>query len=255
MQRHTYYWISLGLLLSLILTIAACSTANKINRKIVQASQALEEKVNACTNNQERLYTLLQGDYIVHGIPPWDSVITLWRSKTDGDSIMLCIQAIGEPAKDGYLLLNGTFLTQSPNAPLSSYIISIEQVSRDTLVFWKYYYKDYTLREMLERQIEEDLNLKTFIDTSYRQPYGVYVKENNTKFNFTVSRRKYAYSGNDPSKQLRKMSGYIGLDMNETKTTYYTKEGTFSRDVYNYYIRRYNLDLRAWCTMDKKNKE
>lgn len=241
--------IQASIILSIILLIGACSTTKKIEGKITAATQALEEKLTNCNNNQERLYTLLQGEYIVHGIAPLDSVMTLWRSQTSGDSALAFIQAIGNPSKDGYLMMYGAYFTQLPNEPLTNFILKIEQVSRDTLIMWRYECRSYTLEEMLDRTIEEELNLKHYIDTSSRSRDGTYVKDNNTKFLFSTLRSKYTYSGGDSSRYFRELTGYIGLDAYSLKNEYFTKDGGYTKRSYNIYIRRYNLDLKKWCNL------
>ena len=246
-----FYIKNITTLLGVFFIIGACHSTKKLHKEIIEDAQTLAEKVNACTNNQERLYTLLQGNYILHGIPPWDSVITLWRSQTSGDSILTAAHPVEEPSKHGYLLLYGMYFTQIPDEPLSSFLINVEQVSRDTLVLWSYSCRNFTLEEMLDKKIEEELNLKTFIDTSNASMYGIYVKENNTKFNFHMPRRKYPYSGGNPNRAFRELEGHINLNFQESKSIYYNDGGTQTEVLHNFYIRRHNLDLRKWCAVLK----
>ena len=246
MKKNIHY--KMVLILSLILTIAACSTANKMNRKIVQASQALEEKLNNCSNNKERFHLLLQGDYLVY-VQTSSGGVRLWRSGVDGDSLLTCMYPIGIPSKHGYLLLYGNYLTQSSDQSISNYIIRVEQESRDTLTIWIHGCPSYTLQEMLDKKIEQDLDLKVHIDTSHSESHGFYVKESNTKFNFRIPRDVNPFAGDNPNQQLYEQTGYIGLDTQEVKIMYYTKEAELTLSAYNYYFRRYNLDLQKWCAM------
>ncbi|MFK7798095.1 MAG: hypothetical protein AB8E82_11625 [Aureispira sp.] len=195
------------------------------------------------------MHTFLQGDFIVYGIPPWDSVITLWKSKTGGDSAVMTVQAIGEPSKDGYLLLYGTYFTKLPDEPLANYMVSIEQISRDTLVLWKYNCREFTLKEMLDKTIEKEVDLKEYISKRRKERYGTYVKQHNTRFNYRLSRRKNIYSGSDLSKQFREIAGYVAMDMIEMKSAQFTKDGALTREIYNYHVRRHHLDLRKWCAL------
>ena len=241
-----------SVLLSIMLVMGACSTSKKVEEKITKAAQALEQKVNNCKNNQERLYTLLQGEYIVHGISPVDSVMNLWRSQTSGDSALAVFQPIGEPSKDGYLVMYGAYFTQLPNEPLANFILKIEQVTRDTLVLWRYECRKYTLEELMNRTIEEELNLKRYIDTSGRAKDATYVKVSNTKFLFSTPRGRYTYSGGDSSRYYRELTGYVGLDAYQLRNAYFTEEGVFTKRSYNIYVRRYHLDLKAWCNAIKE---
>ncbi len=242
--RTIYYLILLGFLF----TLSACSTTKKINKEIIKRTQALEEQLDKCNNNKERFHLILQGDYIVH-LQTRSGDIRLWRSGVDGDSILTCMHPIGNPAKHGYLLLYGNYLTQSADQSISNYIIRVEQESRDTLTLWVHSCPSYTLREMLDKKIEQDLDLKKHVDTSHAEFHGFYVKESNTKFNFSIARDKNPSAGDDPNQQLYAQSGYIGLNTQEVKVTYYTKEGERTASVYNYYFRRYNLDLEKWCAL------
>ncbi|MFK7798097.1 MAG: hypothetical protein AB8E82_11635 [Aureispira sp.] len=234
------------ILLSLLFTINACSTIKQIDRNIINETQKLEEKIKNCKNNKERFHLLLQGDFIVH-YKANSSPIRLWRSQVDGDSVLTRIQSIGEASKNGYLLLYGSYSTQSSDQSIFNYIIRVEQKSRDTLTLWIHNCSSYTLKEMLDRKIERDLDLKTFIDTSQSESHGFYIKENNTKFSYSVAREENPYAGDNLGKQLHEQTGYIGLNIQESKFMYYTKEGELTRTVYNYYMRRYHLDLQKWC--------
>ncbi|MFK7798098.1 MAG: hypothetical protein AB8E82_11640 [Aureispira sp.] len=137
MQQHriTYHLTALVILLSFLFTINACSTIKKLDRVIVKETQELEEKINNCSNNKERLHLLLQGDYIVH-YKSNSSPLRLWQSQVDGDSVLTCMYPIGNPSKNGYLLLYGSYRTQSSDQAISNYIIRVEQTSRDTLILW-----------------------------------------------------------------------------------------------------------------------
>lgn len=250
MQQLTtkYHLTALGILLSFLLTLHACSTIKKIDRAINKGTQELEEKINNCNNNKERFHLLLQGNYIVH-LETRPGVIGLWRSRVDGDSLLTCMHPIGNPSKDGCLLLYGNYLTQSSDQPIANYIIRVEQESRDTLALWIHSCRLYTLQEMLDKKIEQELDLKTHIDTSHSESHGFYVKESNTKFNFNIARDVNPYAGDDLNQQLYGQTGYIGLNKQEIKIMYYTKEGELTSNVYNYYFRRYHLDLQKWCAV------
>jgi hypothetical protein len=237
---------------SMLLIIGACSTSDSVSDVIYGSNQLLEKKVNVCTNNQERLYTLLQGVYIMQEYIPEDSLRVVWRSHIDGDSMVIVVQPIGEPAKDGYLLWYGTYLTQATDQSYSNYIIKIEQISRDTLQLWSYKSPKHSLKDLLGKKIEQDLNLKEYINDSEGVEYGIYVKERNDKFNFKVARRRFKYRGDDASIYFQEMLGYVNLSEVEIKHSFLNKQGQHTKDVYNYHVRRDNLDLKKWCTLERK---
>lgn len=243
------YSILSSILLSVLFTISACTAPKDINQTIHSASQALEAKVNNCPNNQERLYTLLQGNFIMYGVHPSDSGLVAWRSNTSKDSMLISVQPIGKPSKDGYLLLYGFYLTQLSDKAFTTYMVKVEQQSRDTLTLIKYDAPAYTLQEMLDKKMENDYDLKTYIDTAQAEPYGVYVKENNTRFRYSNQRRRYIYGGDRPDRYFREMSGSVTLSNKETKNTYYNEAGEYTKETRSYHIRRYHLDLHKWCAI------
>ena len=75
----------------------------------------------------------MQGTFFRHVYDSNDSLV-LWLSKTGQDSVLTYIQSIGELNKDGYLLMLGPDLTKLPDKPVTSFIIKIEQIDRDTLI-------------------------------------------------------------------------------------------------------------------------
>ncbi|MFK7798099.1 MAG: hypothetical protein AB8E82_11645 [Aureispira sp.] len=234
----------------LLFITSGCVITKDINEIITSATKTLEERLNNCSNNQERLHLLLQGDFIAH--TNRDSTLRVWRSKTGGDSLLASVQPIGEPSKHGYLLLCGYYLTQLPDEPYFNYVLKVEQISRDTLKIWKYDVRLYTLKEMLDKKVEIDYNLKMHVDTAQSEHYGTYVKKNNTQFVFTVPRSKYLFEGNGPNRHFRERSGLLSLPQEVTKHSYYNKEGKYTYASYNYYIRRHHLNLRELCTAVKK---
>ena len=241
-----------SILWTVFFVIGACAITNNADDVSNKVSRTLAEKVNACTNNQERLYTLLQGKYIMEEYLPEDSLKVVWRSQIDGDSMLILVQPIGEPAKDGYLLWYGTYLTQATDQSYSNYIVEIEQVSRDTLKLWSYQSPRCSLKDLLSRKIEQELNLKHYIDSLEGIPYGTYVKERNDKFNFSVSRRRFRYGGEDPDTYFQEMSGYVNLSEIEIKHSFLDKQGNYTKDIYNYHVRREELDLKKWCSSVQK---
>ncbi|MFK7798096.1 MAG: hypothetical protein AB8E82_11630 [Aureispira sp.] len=249
MQQSIVYT---SILWSILFMIGACSITNNDGNTAYIGAQRLEEKVKTCTNNQERLYTLLQGKYIMEEYIPEDSLKVVWRSQIDGDSMLILVQPIGEPSKDGYLLWYGTYLSQATDQSYSNYIIKIEQISRDTLQLWSYKSPRYSLKDLLAKKIEQDLNLKEHIDDSEGIPYGIYVKESNDKFNFSVTRRRFRYGGDDPNTYFREMSGYVNLSEVEIKHSFLNKIGKYTKEVYNYHVRRNDLNLKKWCTLAPK---
>lgn len=252
MQKPTNHLIHIGILWSILFTIGACSITNSADNTAYMGAEVLEEKVKICINNQERLYTLLQGKYIMEEYIPEDSLKIVWRSQIDGDSMLILVQPIGEPAKDGYLLCYGTYLTQATNQSYSNYIIKIEQISRDTLKLWSYKSPRYSLKDLLTKKIEQDIDLKEYMDDSEAIPYGTYVKESNDKFNFIVARRRFKYGGDDPNTYFREMSGYVNLSEVEIKHSFLNKQGKYTKEVYNYHVRRSDLNLKKWCALAQK---
>lgn len=255
-SRTTFYPIYGSILWSILFIIGACSAPNKVDQTVQTPRSILEQKLNDCKDNQERLYTLLQGNFIIYIISPEDSTKTVrvWRSGVNGDSIMLAVKPIGKPARNGYLLNYGVYLTQLTNQPFSNFIVKIEQVSRDTLQLWKYNSPSYTLEELLDQKIAQDYNLKTYLDTAYVEKYATYVKVSNTKFEYTISRRRYDYGEGKPLQYFREITGYLDLSLKEVKQNYYNKAGEPTVNTYNCHVRRHHIDLKKLCALVREEE-
>ncbi|MFK7798100.1 MAG: hypothetical protein AB8E82_11650 [Aureispira sp.] len=164
--------------------MSACSSTNIADKTVQNPRSVLEQELNDCKDNQERLHKLLQGEFIVHVSEAGDSARQVWRSDVNGDSAMYVVRPIGEPSKDGYLLQYGLFLTQLSDQPLSNFTVKIERISRDTFELWKYGSPIYTLEEMLDKKLESDYSINTYLNGVSVSKYGIYVKESNTRFNY-----------------------------------------------------------------------
>lgn len=248
-QSILLYFLSWrSLLLGCILILGACAINNKNPQSSSSDSLDLEKQIKNATNNQERLYKLMQGTFFRHVYDSNDSLI-LWRSKTGEDSVLTYIQAIGEPSKDGYLLMFASYLTKLPDEPFTSFIIKIDQISRDTLATFTYNPPySYTLEEIMNKKIEADINLKDYTCES-GTPYYTFIKGNNARFNFTVPYQEYPYGGENPNKQFSESYGFIALSGHKTTWQFYTKTKEKKEKIANYDIRRYNINLKELCNL------
>lgn len=97
--------------------------------------------------NINRLHQLFQGAFVAY-----DEDQNQWEV-SDGDSVILYTQAIGEVSKNGHWIYNYDFMTSLPNEPIYTSIKKIEQIDRDSFAII-YYQSDqsYTLEEMRAEQ-------------------------------------------------------------------------------------------------------
>ena len=246
-----FLWTSLSF--GMFLMVTACGSTKRVNPSSSKAISVLKEQVENSSNNQERLYKLMQGTFMRHVYNDQDSMI-LWRSNNGQDSVLTYIKAIGEPSKDGYLLIFASYLTKLPDEPYTCFLIKINQTSRDTLPTYIYNCPDYTLDDIVNDKVEEDFNLKEYTSEE-GIPYYTFIKENNMKFSFTVPYSAYEYGGDDPNKQFSKSDGFVDISGQKTTWTFYTTEKEETHKRANYDIRRYSIDPKKVCELAKKQRK
>lgn len=124
---------------------SSCSTAKKITD---QGPTSFDKEYYAnIDGNINRLHQLFQGSFVAY-----DEEKNQW-AVSDGDSVILLTQAIGEVSKHGHWIYNYDFMTSLPNEPIYTSIKKIEQIDRDSFAVI-YYESDqsYTLEEMLNEK-------------------------------------------------------------------------------------------------------
>lgn len=87
------------------------------------------------------MHRLLQGDFVRYHYRKDSTGKTLllpWLVNDNKDSVLHRVRPIGDPNKDGYVVLHYLFMSHLPNQPLVMYVEKIEKVSRDTLVVLTY---------------------------------------------------------------------------------------------------------------------
>lgn len=239
-------WLPISLLLSILLTLTACSSGKEVQNGAGGIHATLVEQLNNCKDNQERLHKLMQGTYIRYVYPDNDSLpMRKWVGKNGQDSMFIHVNAIGDPAKEGYFLLLSMFSTGLLEEPYYNSIFKIEKIDRDTLVVLTCSSPNsYTLQEVLDNKVEEEIDLKKLISESGK-PYYLCTKESNTKFSFKVARRDYMYGGDNADIATFESVGHMSLKGRKITWLFYNKEDELTSKRSAYEIRRYNMNLKS----------
>ncbi|MCP4440813.1 MAG: hypothetical protein GY810_17975 [Aureispira sp.] len=125
---------------------SSCGSSKKVTKTTGPTPLDAEYYQNI-DGNINRLHQLFQGTFVAY-----DENEGQW-TVSDGDSVILYTQKLGEIAKDGHWIYNYDFMTSLPNEPIYTSIKKIEQIDRDSFAI--IYYKsdkNYTMEEMLAEE-------------------------------------------------------------------------------------------------------
>lgn len=171
--------------------------------------------------NIVRLHHLMQGTFTVH---TQSATRTTW-SVSDGDSVILCNVALGEPAKQGYWILSYEFMTSLPDQPIYTSIKQLVQLDRDTVDV--YYYESahpltLTLVDVLDYQrLVDRIDFDQLIKRDKRVRY---VRQ--TSAHFIGQSLVYL----DPDRDCLRQNSYdISPTFYQVNTNFYDKENSRKR--------------------------
>lgn len=212
------YWI-LGILG--ILGFTGCMTTQSIPQSSATPTVFDEAYYQNLEKNIVRLHHLMQGTFTVH---TQSATRTTW-SVSDGDSVILCNVALGEPAKQGYWILSYEFMTSLPDEPIYTSIKQLVQLDRDTVDV--YYYEPahpltLTLADVLDHQ---RLTAQIDFDQLIKRDKQVrYVRQ--TSAHFMGQSLIYL----DPDRDCLRQNNYdISPAFYQVNTNFYDKENSRRR--------------------------
>lgn len=135
------------------------------------------------SHNLQRLVALRTGFFVQRRQSRETGAVFSNKTET-GDSIMVYARTVGNPHRDGHWVFHLQYLSGLPDEPLVLLIERFEKVSRDTFMGYMHYLpKMYTLDELSAKAFNADnLNLKTFRDTSKILAQYTYVRRDATHF-------------------------------------------------------------------------
>ncbi len=197
--------------------------------------------------NIVRLFHLMQGTFIAHS-EGQDENLTSW-SVSEGDSVVLLVEPLGEVAKIGYWTYSYEFMTSLPDDPLYTAIRQIQKISRDTYEIS--YYKvpvELTLKEVIDPDIRnEKINTKLLIKLDKKV---VFVKK--TASDFIGSSLIYE----DKQYNCMRQNSYeVNPEVYKVNATFYdlkTKEEIEKKNRPNLLVRR---DMSLELLMEIAAKE
>ena len=165
-----------------------------------------------------------------------------WLVNDGKDSVIYHIRPIGNPNREGYLLLHCLFMSHLPNQPLVTYVSKIERMTRDSFVLRGFKCSNFTLKEVISNQVEKQLDLKKLVAQEKSHVY-TYVKKSNEQFDLSTPYSKYGYD-TDEKKAFYRSLGYVNMMVHREDALFYNKEMEQTSSAINYDVRRHDIDLK-----------
>lgn len=214
-------WI-LGLLGVLIIT--GCATTSSTSTQNSATPTVFDDAYyQDLEKNIVRLHHLMQGTFTAH-IKTQDAAMATW-TVSDGDSVILCSVALGEPAKHGYWIFSYEFMTSLPDKPIYTSIKKLEQIDRDTVDV--YYYKTLNPLSITLADVLDNERLTAMIDFDQlikRDKRVRYVRQSPAHFMGT----SLVYT--DPDRDCLRQNKYdVSPAFYQVSTTFYDKENVNKR--------------------------
>lgn len=239
-------WIQLLFLFPILSCSVSKDTTTAKSDPEIDLKALWETSVLNASNNEERLHRLLQGTYVrYHYKNRAENLMKPWLVNDGQDSVIHHIRPVGDPNKEGYLLVHCLFMTHLPNKPLITYVSKINRITRDSFTITGYPCPELSLEDVVLDRVEQKIDLKKLVGKEQEVSYR-YVKEHNQQFRLSTERAEYGFD-DDENKAFYQSLGYVNFYVHREDAIFYNKDLKKSSSAINYDVRRYNIDLKALC--------